>query len=287
MRRLLIAALLSLTLPVAAFAAYILPSELLEAIQQNGRGKDFAYEIKGSYEPYSASLSMRGSFQGTTEDARGTWNGTLTYNDGSGAARAKFELRLLDQVLYIKIQSVTGHLDASTRTALQRMRGKWLSTPIDLQSNEERSRQLLGEIDVSEEELKQLQRDIVDAVLSLSHTAQTAGHSYSLRLQRHFLTNAAKVWNAFAKKHGPADFIADFTNAELNRYEKEFLAHLNVHVKVETDANDDFRSVKHYISFDESGFNFLLQGKATDRTAPITVSIPPRAIDIDEFMGTR
>jgi hypothetical protein len=180
---------------------------------------------------------------------------TLDINDGKGASlRAKLQARIVDGREYVLIESVEGTYDHELAAIAASLKAKkWMMISFEDLEDMLMTPQMEEATTASWEEL----REFMDGAFDLTKN----GMSYSLMVK-------PDVLNAI-KADGDID-------------------DMNVHVKIDTNANDTLKAVKFYAAAtaqeDMHRFTGVIQGSFTPRTKPVTVQVPAGAVDMQEYL---
>ncbi len=273
-RRSLLSALLTLAVPAIALAAYAAPSDLLLALKFHNQPMDIAYEAHVTHAPEMyASVWLKGSAQSTTpETAKADMKLTfdLVMPEAKTTVRAKMQMRVVDGMFYVYLESVDGVTDHELATLTGKIAGKnWFSVPL----NDVQNLHGMGD----EAKMRDMAVVAIDALLMMEKT----GNTYSLKLRpdgAEFLASALN--DMAARSNGEIPEMTESDTMDL----RALLAQTNLHIKVQTNAADLPASVKYYVSTAQEGVEFVLQGTATVRSAPLVVEVPRGAQDLQEAL---
>ena len=273
MRRLALS-LAVLALPVSALAVFAKPSELLNAMQFEGKPLDVAYEAHAQMDDIYASVWLKGNVEGTdAEDAKANLRLTVDFVQGEENLRGKAQLRLIDKTLYMMLDSITcisGNPCAYVDLAEGYANNQWYSLSLE---------NLQEQQGVDDAEAEAIVKIIVDAALSLERTQSGNESTYSLKLKRAAAAELKKVVTQLAKDHPSMgiDTLSSKDSAEL----RKIFAKTNLHIKAVTTLKDEPKSLKMYLAYADKDVRFVLQGAMTLRTAPVKVLKPANAISLD------
>ncbi len=264
-------------LPAFAFAFFSRPSDLMTLSKFNGQPMDFSGELHASYQDTFASLWFSGSSQGKTLDtAKTSLKVTVDVKSGADTVRAKVQVRLSDRKLYVFVESIAGNLSHDLpEEAAQVVGKKWLMVTLP---PEEASSPVTGGL--TEAQVKDLIGRLLDAALSLKRMTSQNQVTYSLSLQPNAADNIWQAVQSFAQSHSVSQ--AEMPSLDDLAKLREALTHVNLHVKVQTDAQDNFLSSKYYLSVDDQGYSLVMQGISKARLTPVTVEVPHNVMDLDE-----
>ncbi len=264
-------------LPVAALAYFTTPSSLLEALWMNGRPMDIAHEAHIFTKDLSMSGWLRGGVEGKDlAGAKSDLRLTVDVATDEGTLRIKTQMRLLNSTLYVMIDSIQGP-DAEILGGYVDPK-QWYGIPL-----EEQKDTYVEQSGVSEEDMKKLLWDVVDAMLALKRTAEGEGSLYLLSLKRNAWKDIQSVVKEFAAEHPDAPFTP--SNRDLTELRK-YLRTLRLSSKIWTDATDAPTGTKFYVSASDKTFHAVVQGTSTVRTTPITVAVPTNVKSIEDIIDS-
>lgn len=271
--------LTAIAIPVAAFAYYSKPSELLAIKSLTGKPVDFAYELHGSYEDNYGTMWLKGSMEGKdTATFKGRLNVTLDIAFDGESMRAKAEARVKDKMLYVSLQNLEGR-DATGLSAFAEEveTGQWYAMPLeDLQEKGEAA------AGVDEEQAADIARQVMDAMLTLTRAKDGDGSVYSLKLKRNAAAELKKTMTALERTYPDLE-TGGATNSDVSELRK-LLSRTRLHIKVMTDAGDLLRGIKFYVSYTERAMALVVEGTVMLRSSPVTVQVPAHAQMLNESL---
>jgi hypothetical protein len=270
MRR-IIASVTLLALPVAAFAAtYASPSQLLLAANFEDKPLDLDYEAHMHVDGLDAAAWIKGSTEGNVKTGKAVIRLTVDVAQDGMTMRAKAEARIVNETMYVMLESIEGASDNPYAQIAASYAGKqWYMMPL---SDVEESR------GIDQEEATAVGMKIADAILTMVRTQTAPGSTYSLRLKRTAAADLKNVLMEISAQH-PGLGTSSLSNkdvAELRR----FLLKSNVHLKVMTDANETPTGMKFYAAYKDEKAEAVLTGMTTLRSTPVTVGVPAGAVEM-------
>lgn len=261
-------------LPVVALAYFTTPSSVLQTLWMDGKPMDIAHEAHIFTKDLSMSGWLRGGVEGKDLDsAKSDLRLTVDVATDEGTLRIKTQMRVLNSTLYILIDSINGP-DAEMVETFASV-GQWYGIPLEEQKNT-----YVEQAGVTEEDMKKLLWDVVDAMLALKRTAEGDGSLYLLSLKRNAWKDVQSVMKEFAAEHPDAPFTP--SNRDLTQLRK-YLRTLRLSSKIWTDASDTPTGTKFYISASDKTFHAVVQGTSTVRSTPITVTVPKNVKSIEDI----
>jgi hypothetical protein len=296
MRRLLpsVSAIL-IALPIAASAFFQKPSDLLLSLKSGEKPINFSYQLQGHAKNLQGSdvnISFFGSITGAAQgsspaDAKANVKLEMTIAgiDGSDSIHSVALMRLTDKKLYVQLADLDGTYKSDALLEVMNAYGKrWYVLPTT-----ELEKQQQNYSSLSPEDAKNLAIQCLDAMFSIDRSQSQGGNLYSITLK----PNAADALFALKdelQKQYPSEFSSTSAEQDLSSFAqfKEALSHLNIHVKILTDATDVMRSSKYYLAFsmvkaDMGDVGFVVSGEMKVRSAPVSVVTPIGATDLSDL----
>ena len=128
-----LAATVALLTPLAASAAFDMPSDLYTAIQGEGSAHSFSLTSHGGSNGTYLSIWANGNEQATvTGDTQLTMNATVDVANDGMKARLKGQMMIVDSMLYLKVTSVTGNQKGALAPLAALVNEKrWIAMPAD------------------------------------------------------------------------------------------------------------------------------------------------------------
>lgn len=265
----------SLAVPALAVAAFTTASDVLDALQFKNRPVDLSLEAHATYEDIHAALWMKGSMEG--EDLMSqkmTMRMTADVAYPEGSARARMQMRVVDQTMYVLVESIEG----SSSDELSSLAGsienqQWYS--LSLSELKEQQQETYG---LSDEDSEEFAKMIVNALFSVQRNADG---SYSVRLKRSAAADLARLAPEIAANHpelGIPTTITSRDRAEL----RKLLSKFNVHIKGTFDRSDQPTAMKFYMAYTDRPVSAVFQGSIALRSTPVSVSKPANAINLED-----
>lgn len=275
MRRLAFALSL-LCAPALALAVFTRPSDLLLTDRVETRPSDISMEMHARMKDMNASLWMRGVSEGSDiETAKGSFRVTVDIAQDSQTVRAKAQIRVVDRTLYAKLESLTSDsMIFYSEAARQYANGDWYSLRLD---DVEQSH------GIEDGEVKEIVRQMVDALFTLERSVSGKDSVYSLKLRKDGASALRGLLDKLGEEHVElaGNPVSGKDLAEL----RKIFAKTNVHVKVTADTNDLPKSVKFYAAYEDKEFGGALSGLSTFRATSPEVRAPAKAIPLEGGMG--
>jgi hypothetical protein len=284
-------ALLALALPMAAIAAFTTPSALLSSLQYNGKPLNISYQLQGhakNMKGSDANITFFSSFKGAVEgkdlkSAKMNMKISLdvTGIEGNGAVHALAQVRVSDQKLFFMLENLNGTYEPESLSQIMNAYGKtWYALPI---SQLEQQQQEYSKL--SQDNIKDIVKQCIDAVFTIERSASQGGSLYSITVKQEAAQSLLTTMMKVQEQYPTAFTETNKADASDLAILKEVFSHLNIHIKVLTDAKDTMRAVKSYLSFawakeDMGDFQMVFTGESKGRSAPVTVVVPKIAIDL-------
>lgn len=138
--------LCALLCPIAASAApaakQLTFPELIKIIQANKQPGAYSFDIKGTYDSYSASVSVKGTHNGEAKSLKKAavdLTATLNVKGDGQTLKAVLDARLVNAVAYLRLREVTmtGRDDYDIEAQVEPYLNVWISFPIEEKYYEE------------------------------------------------------------------------------------------------------------------------------------------------------
>lgn len=263
MKRLsLILSAASLLYAPVAFAAFEIPSDLLEALQSDAspRAINMEAHVKmngGDGNAMYLSLWAKGRTQGRLADAKAELSITLDMAApaSDAAMRTKMRIRVADGRLYSVTDSMAGTMEGQEILApfMANGIGKWTSAPMDHSLAEQYGLDLS---DVFGED-----------VLKMVRTQGKDGASYSVTMDR----SVALALLQFASVFDPSVANADPA--------------FNFHAVVNENVYGEVMNARMYVSLEVPSLSFVALSSSERLDAPFEVRVPANAMRLEDMLG--
>lgn len=290
--------------PVLTWAYFMQPSTLLTAMEFDGRPRTVSMQAHARMDDVYLSFWMNGAGEGRTVDSmKGKWNMTLDVAAEGTTARAKMEMIVYRETAYLRLTELrTNAEDDVFRFSVSALQKKWVAIPLEPEQAQLGGKDafIAGVVEgmaqegmyVAPEDVEEFLDSLVDAVLSLDHSKFGGGHAYSLKLKSGFMREALMAVESFLSRAGGGDSgLAELTeDPAIWEMESMVREAVNLHIKVNTDDEDDFRFAKFYLSFahrDLPDTSFVTQGEVQRQLAPVYIAVPEdvQTMTLDELLA--
>lgn len=240
--------------PALAFAAFSSPSELFRALILDNSARTFSFEGHGHGEGTWMSIWSSGAQQGGPDLASLKLQMKFTVDvDVPGEnvkARVRAELRAVNNVMYIKVNEVSGsYEDDIFQGVLNLAFKKWIDVPFD-EGMEETITALYSDPSVFA---------VYDELYSLESRDYQGGTSYTLKLSPEMLELFGGL---------PMEAPFDMT------------------VKMDVSTSGLFQSMNMNLKGESPEGSFTFDASARKATAPLGVVAPADSVSIEELMNT-
>lgn len=270
MRRFLIATL-ALAVPTVALAAAVQPSMLLLSQDLRGKPMDMSHELHVTYQNVRGSVTLRGSAEGETlETAKADLRVAVTLDSAEGDLRATGQVRIVDGVAYMRVDSLGGALAEDVIYMAGRVpKGQWMAFPLQQQDMA---------IWMPEPKAETMAAEFIDAFLSADRITTPGERGYSVRLRADAMDRLADLLTALGNEHPEALSLYPGDVLDIQR----MLQSTNLHIKFFTDGQAHLQGIKYYLASNQREGAFVIQGNVSIRKTPVAVYAPVRSVRLDD-----
>ncbi|MEI8229792.1 MAG: hypothetical protein WCG83_01495 [Candidatus Peregrinibacteria bacterium] len=301
---------IAISLPLTALALFTRPSDLLFSItDQSGKPRQFTISLFSKVENAGETIQLSGSVKGMGEgtslkNAKLSLHTSISATIGSkGDASAGFDVLGYHDKLFVRLTNLTVNTtdfsadDRAKVTAFQNnYQGRWIAItyPKDqidaLQKNGWKEAVSAQVSSLTEEQIKDVVHQLIDAIFQMENTRYINGQSYTLTLQPNFAAKAMAVLSNAMRTNDPSlcpgcppVTEADDSFTDIATMVEKALV---VKVKVDTGNDDSFRFQKYFasITLPEAGLSAAFQGTVERRTTPVNIEIPTTFVKMEDVL---
>ncbi|MBI3618454.1 hypothetical protein HY213_00280 [Candidatus Peregrinibacteria bacterium] len=253
-------------MPLTTLAASSQPNQLFAAFNAQKQPVDFTYELHGRYGQSSLSASISGSQQQGASMLEGKASAAMTVDvkTRSTTVHILLHMRILNGTGYIFVDSVSGTFSNDpAHAALTFATKRWIA--LDLRDGASlQGSDATGMLSA------------LDSILTLQAKSKGTSTIYTLGLQREAAKNALAMLRSMMNSTD----MASFGISPLNQPPT-----VTFTATVTTDAKNHMGSMTVHLTFMNRVVSLTLDGRTTARTSPVSVSVPPNALTLQNMMA--
>ena len=292
--------------PASSLAIFQSPSSLLMSIGYDGKPQEFENSFYARVEipeTFVIKGDIKGAIEGKTlsnmklkmdayASAAIDENDRMSLSIKTILHMKKFYVRI--DGLKIAMSELSRYDLANLDREIQKYVGKWYSIDLtdlddsafalhDIDSTLKMYGEIFEEMNMTPEEIKKFIMDVIDAVFTMERNQFKDGFAYTLTLKPDFLERAFEVTYNMMKECGCESYFSD---AGIDIFQKLLGNAMNLKMKIDTNALDQFRFSKTYFSLNmDNEVEIAIEGKNQHRPKPVYLDVPYNALSLEDAIG--